>query len=211
MQLEANIVADGCRDPLVVWRQPTFSVTAEDGTVEILFYDQADVTILWDEKEGGYEYRTWETEDDEITEGDWPHILIDGHNRHEICSRLGLLFETVAKAFASRDEATEWIINNQFGRRNLSDYQRGVLALRMKPIIEARALARQQGGQGGVLLSPISDEATSDIFTSEVQMVAPVEPAAPIRTDAAVASLANLGKDTIRKIEQIEQQAVPGL
>ena len=77
----------------------------------------------------------------------------------------------------------------------MSDYQRGVLALRMKPIIEARALARQQGGQGGVLLSPISDEATPDIFTSEVQMVAPVEPAAPaIRTDAAVASLASGGQ-----------------
>ena len=29
------------------------------------------------------------------------------------------------------------------------------------------------------------------------------------RTDAAVASLANLGKDTIRKIEQIENEAAP--
>jgi hypothetical protein len=65
----------------------------------------------------------------------------------------------------------------------------------MKPIIEARALARQQGGQGGqggILLSPNSDEAT---------------PA--IRTDTAVADLANLGKDTIRKIEHIEQAAAP--
>jgi hypothetical protein len=33
----------------------------------------------------------------------------------------------------------------------------------MKPIIEARALARQQGGQGGILLSPNSDEATPAI------------------------------------------------
>lgn len=62
----------------------------------------------------------------------------------------------------------------------------------MKPIIEARALARQQGGQGGILLSPNSDEAT---------------PAT--RTDTAVADLANLGKDTIRKIAHIEQAAAP--
>ena len=61
----------------------------------------------------------------------------------------------------------------------------------MKPIIEARAKEQQQGGQGGVLLSPISDEAM------------------PIRTDSAVASLANLGKDTIRKIEHIEESALP--
>ena len=44
-QLEANILADGCRDPLVTWRG----------------------------------------------------ILIDGHNRFEICSRHGLEFQTVER------------------------------------------------------------------------------------------------------------------
>ena len=81
----------------------------------------------------------------------------------------------------------------------------------MKPIIEARAgAARAEGNSNGGKSSPNSDT-TSDIFTADAQPTAPpVEPAAPaIRTDAAVASLANLGKDTIRKIEQIEQQAAP--
>ena len=41
--------------------------------------------------------------------------------------------------------------------------------LRMKPIIEARALARQQGGQGGILLSLNSDKATPNIFTGEIE------------------------------------------
>ena len=50
----------------------------------------------------------------------------------------------------------------------------------MKPIFEARAFARQQGGQGGVLLRPKSDEGTSDIFTGEVQPVAPVKAPAPL-------------------------------
>jgi len=45
--------------------------------------------------------------------------------------------------FAGRSNAIEWVIKNQFGRRNLSDYQRGVLALRMKPIMEERARANQ--------------------------------------------------------------------
>lgn len=59
-----------------------------------------------------------------------------------------------------------------------------VLALRMKPIIEARALARQQGGQGGVLLSEKSHKATPDIFTGDIQPIAPTEAPKPdIRTD----------------------------
>ena len=55
-QLEANIIKDGCRDPLVLW----------DG------------------------------------------ILIDGHNRHEICTRNGLPFQTVEMVFDDREAAMDW-------------------------------------------------------------------------------------------------------
>lgn len=136
-QLEANILADGCRDPLVVWAG----------------------------------------------------VLIDGHNRYEICTKHYLPFKTVETEFDGREQAVEWIIRNQFGRRNLSDYQRGVLALRLKPIMEARARASQIRKPESV--SPKSDEQK------------------PVRTDTAVADLANLGKDTIRKIERIEEVARP--
>lgn len=217
-QLEANIVADGCRDPLVLWAMPTHTVDyseEQDGSdVETFFWNEAEIVPSWDEKNGDESYRQWRDEDGdllELFEDEWPCILIDGHNRYEICTRLELPFETVFKDFAGRDDAIEWIINNQFGRRNLSDYQRGVLALRMKPIFEARALANmaaRKGEQAGAS-SPKSDELTPDIFTGEVQPVAPVKAPAPIRTDTAVASLANLGKDTIRKIEQIEEVAAP--
>ena len=216
-QLEANIVADGCRDPLVLWAMPTHTVDyseEQDGSdVETFFWDEAEIVPSWDEQNGEESYRQWRAEDGallELFEDEWPCILIDGHNRYEICTRLELPFETVFKDFAGRDDAIEWIINNQFGRRNLSDYQRGVLALRMKPIFEARAKAQQLSTLAqNVTVSPKSDERTPDIFTGEVQPVAPVKAPAPIRTDTAVASLANLGKDTIRKIEQIEEVAAP--
>ena len=61
----------------------------------------------------------------------------------------------------------------------------GLLALRLKPIFEARAKAKQLEGVNQYSLRQISDEAS------------------PIRTDVAVAEAANLGKDTIRKIERI--------
>lgn len=141
-QLEANLLADGCRDPLVVW----------------------------------------ETSDGQ-------NILIDGHNRYEICTSLGSSYEVEWMQFDSRSAVIEWIIKNQFGRRNLSDYQRGVLALRMKPIMEERARA-QQGERTDIRQK--SDEGIK-----------------PIRTDEAVSELANVSRDTIRKIERIEEVAQP--
>lgn len=52
-------------------------------------------------------------------------VLIDGHNRYEICTRLGLPYEVEPMEFGSRDEAADWIDRNQLGRRNLSkqDYK----------------------------------------------------------------------------------------
>jgi N6-adenosine-specific RNA methylase IME4 len=46
--------------------------------------------------------------------------LIDGHNRHEICTRLELPFEIHEVRFKGRDEARHWIVKNQLGRRNLT-------------------------------------------------------------------------------------------
>lgn len=50
----------------------------------------------------------------------WNGILIDGHNRHEICTRNGLPFETVQVQFESRTHARIWMRHNQAGRRNLT-------------------------------------------------------------------------------------------
>jgi hypothetical protein len=66
------------------------------------------------------------------------------------------------------------------GSTNKPVIERTVLALRMKPIFEARALASYQANVGRpVKSSPISDAITPDIFTGEVQPVAPVKAPAP--------------------------------
>jgi hypothetical protein len=49
----------------------------------------------------------------------WNNILIDGHNRHEICTRHDLPFETITMVFNDRDAAMDWMDANQLGRRNL--------------------------------------------------------------------------------------------
>lgn len=73
--LEENILKDGCREPLCVWR----------------------------------------------------NIIIDGHNRYEICTRLKIPFYIQQVEFNSRDEVIAWICANQLGRRNISDETRRYL------------------------------------------------------------------------------------
>ncbi|MDR2713207.1 MAG: hypothetical protein LBB91_08875 [Clostridiales bacterium] len=53
----------------------------------------------------------------------WNGILIDGHNRYEICVKHDIPFTTVEKVFASREEALIWIISTQVSRRNLTPIQ----------------------------------------------------------------------------------------
>ena len=52
--------------------------------------------------------------------------LIDGHNRYEICTRLGLPFDIHEVRFKSRTEAEDWIDKNQLGRRNLNDLHKSL-------------------------------------------------------------------------------------
>ena len=64
VQLEENIKADGCRDPIITWNG----------------------------------------------------IIVDGHNRYEICSRHAIPFEVMEMDFSCREEAIAWICKNQLGR-----------------------------------------------------------------------------------------------
>ncbi len=74
-QLESNVLAEGIRDPLVIWPS------------------------------GGY------------------YVLIDGHNRFSLCQKHKLSFPFAQITFSDEEEARDWMIRNQLGRRNLSKEQ----------------------------------------------------------------------------------------
>jgi len=59
----------------------------------------------------------------------WRGVIVDGHNRHEICTKHGIAYKTEEISLASGKEATLWIVENQLGRRNLSDEMRIKLAM----------------------------------------------------------------------------------
>lgn len=69
----------------------------------------------------------------------WNGYLIDGHNRYQIAFKHGLEYKTIDKEFEDESQVKEWMINNQFGRRNLSNYQRSVLALELESVFSKRA------------------------------------------------------------------------
>jgi len=71
-------------------------------------------------------------------------ILVDGHNRMKISAKHGgIPFQIKEMSFNLREDAIAWIIRNQFGRRNLSAYDRSLLAIKLEPIEKAEAKKRQ--------------------------------------------------------------------
>lgn len=75
LQLECNLLADGCREPIITWNG----------------------------------------------------IIVDGHNRYELCHRHGIPFRIQEREFDCREAVIAWICGNQLGRRNISEETRKYL------------------------------------------------------------------------------------
>lgn len=118
----------------------------------------------------------------------WQGVIIDGHNRYEIAQKHGIKFETAEKNFADRDSVKIWIIKNQFGRRNLSAYDRSRLALQLEPLISEKAKVKQIESGGAVPQKSAKP---------------------PIDTRAELATIAGVSHDTIAKVKTIELKATP--
>lgn len=137
-QLEKNIVADGCRDPIVLW-------------------------------------------------GD---TVIDGHNRLSICRKNCIPYKAIGVEFDNDNDVKEWMILNQFGKRNISNYQRAELALLLKPLLAEKAKENQK----------IGAEKTNTGLQKSVKA---------INTQKEIADQAGVSHDTISKVERIQKDATP--
>jgi hypothetical protein len=77
----------------------------------------------------------------------WHGILLDGHNRFEICQRLAIPFRTMDVDLPDRDAAADWIDKNQLGRRNLTPDQMSLL--RGRRYNRAKKTKAEAGSMGG--------------------------------------------------------------
>lgn len=108
----------------------------------------------------------------------WPSkgkmTLVDGHNRYEICTRLGLPFDVTEKKFASKAEARIWMRANQGGRRNLTPAWRIEIELANKADLVEIGRGRKGHGKtapGKTLLSP-SDKSDGHNTQKEIAKAA---------------------------------------
>jgi N6-adenosine-specific RNA methylase IME4 len=125
-------------------------------------------------------------------------LLLDGHNRREIWQQVFSAEEKEhepavrALSLDSRDRAKEWIIRNQFGRRNLNAMQRAELALKLEPLIAGRS---KQGSR-------------RDLCQNSDKSSVPA-PATLLDTKKELAKLAGVSHDTISRAKAILDHADP--
>ena len=125
----------------------------------------------------------------------WQDTLIDGHNRYEICRKHNIEFRTVQNnGFASIEDVMLWMIDNHLSRRSVSDFQRGLLALRKKEIVTARMAHK---------LAEDPPEPSPDDIDAR--------PPPPWNTREEVAKAARVSSNTISQIERIQKAATPQL
>jgi hypothetical protein len=139
----------------------------------------------------------------------WGDVLVDGHNRYGICQKHGLPFQTVQNPnFQSLEDVHLWMIDQHLGRRSVSDFQRGVLALRKREILterRARFLAATPSPQD----LPADADALPAAAPAASSTAVP-EPK-PLRSREDIAKAARLSSGQVVMIEKIQKQAAPEL
>ncbi|SDX20018.1 plasmid replication/partition related protein [Lysobacter enzymogenes] len=140
----------------------------------------------------------------------WGDVLVDGHNRYGICKQHGLPFQTVQnKRFKTLDDVHLWMIDQHLGRRSVSDFQRGVLALRKREILaerRARAEAERAAQAEAEEAAAASAQAAGDAppWSDDAAFKAPV-----LDSRQALAKAARLSNSQVGMIETIHKQAAP--
>ena len=137
----------------------------------------------------------------------WGNVLVDGHNRYGLCLKHGIAFNTVQNTrFKSIEDVHLWMIDQHLGRRSVSDFQRGVLALRKKEIVAERQAAAAQAKKDAHLRAEVLGEAEPlSPFDGEPVAVAEL----PLKSREDLARAAKLTPSQVTMIEKIQKQAAP--
>jgi len=117
----------------------------------------------------------------------WNGLIVDGHNRYNLCQKNNVDFKTIDMNFKDRDEVCLWIINNQLGRRNLLPYDRVRLGLKKESYF--KKLAKGQQGT------------RTDLSQTSEKSLKPVD------RYKEIGKIAKVSHDTVAKVKYIESQA----
>lgn len=126
----------------------------------------------------------------------WGDILIDGIIAMKFVKNMGLHIKPLINILESDEEAERWIILNQFGRRNLTKFQRSELALKLKPMLAVQAKERQKIYCGNQY------DKKSGLRQNSVQVQKG-------KTSDDIAKIAGVSRDTISKVSVIQEKGSP--
>jgi hypothetical protein len=114
----------------------------------------------------------------------WNGVIVDGHNRWKIIQKHPEIpFQTKSVEFKSKDEAVDWALAKQLGRRNLTDEQKTEL-IGKKYAIRKRMAIRNEKGQ----FSPSAQNEHTDKDGN--------------RTAAVMARELGVGRETVKRAEK---------
>lgn len=120
----------------------------------------------------------------------WGDIIIDGHNRYEICQKHKIPYEIKELSFNNKEEVIQWMVRAQLGRRNLTPLQRIKLVETYRPIYEKQA-KENKSANGGDKKSESENSTT------------PLPPKEKIDVRAKLASDAGVSTNTYSKGKKI--------
>jgi len=127
----------------------------------------------------------------------WEGVIIDGHNRFEICIKHGVEFQIEEVPLPSREAAKVWILENQLGRRNLTDAARIEIALLKAEMLREKAQRNLVigGSKGGG--KPLSLSSKPEI--------------GPVHVQKTIAAEAGISEGKLYNYMQIKEHGSPQL
>ena len=144
----------------------------------------------------------------------WDNTIVDGHNRFRICAEHGVPFEIKEIEFESRDEAKLWILQNQLGRRNLTDAMRIELAMSKTELLREQARKNQsQAGGDKSKMQTAAKPCPDWVCGPEEALLTEVSKTSeePINVRKAVADEADVSEWLVHKYAQVLEHGSPQL
>ena len=120
----------------------------------------------------------------------WNGIILDGHNRYEICTRHNIPFRIQEMEFDCREAVIAWICANQLGRRNISEETRKYL---IGVQYQTEKIAASKRNIRGV------NQYTPDDYSVPEQITADMERQIKRRTAERIAEENHISHATVQK------------
>ncbi len=129
-------------------------------------------------------------------------LVLDGHNRYDLCTKHGRELKTpIEMSFPDREAAMLWLIDNQLARRNLSKFAQVQLRLIKKDIQLKTEAKQKQKEHGGT--APGKAKSLKQTF-AEV-----LSPPDDRTVNALIGKEAGVSHETVRKVRKIREKATP--